>query len=155
MKYSIGIITTITLMAALILSGCDRPSNNKVEEAETSVIEANRDLEIAKAELEADLKIYRAQNSDRMVEYNRTIEEIKQKLNNEPNIEVKARHQTRLAEYEATHRNLKRELDNYSATGRENWNSFSNSFSDRLDDLGDSLNDFFSTSSTTTSTNQP
>jgi len=35
MKYSIGILTTITLIAALVLSGCDNQSN-KMQDAETS-----------------------------------------------------------------------------------------------------------------------
>jgi hypothetical protein len=72
MKYSIGILTTVTLIAAFVLSGCDSPSN-KMENAETSVIEANRDLEIAKSEVEAELRIYRAENANRIMEYNRTI----------------------------------------------------------------------------------
>jgi hypothetical protein len=152
MKYSIVIITTITLIAAFALSGCDRPSNN-VEKAETSVIEADRDLEIAKTELEAELRKYRAENSDRVVEYNRTIEEIKQQISNEPNSEVKARHEARLAEYEKTHIDLKREMDNYQVSGRDNWNNFKDSFSDKMDDLGDSLDEFFSDSRTATSTN--
>jgi hypothetical protein len=37
---------------------------------------------------------------------------------------VKARHETKLAEYEATHRDLKREMDNYTVSGRDNWNDF-------------------------------
>jgi hypothetical protein len=147
MKYSLAIVTTITLIAAFALSGCDRPSD-KVEKAETSVIEATRDLEIAKTEMEAELRIYRAENADRIVEYNRTIGEIKQKINNEPDMEVRARLESKLDEYEATHRDLKREMDNYQVTGRDNWDDFKDSFSDRMDDLGDSLNDFFSTSDT-------
>lgn len=56
MKCSIVIVTTFTLIAAFVFSGCDRQSN-KMERAETSVIEANRDLEIAKAKVEAELRI--------------------------------------------------------------------------------------------------
>jgi hypothetical protein len=152
MKYPIAIATTITLIAALAFSGCDQQSN-KVEKAETSVIEAERDLEIAKTEVQAELRIYRAENSERIVEYNRTIGEIKQQISNEPDSEVRIRHEKRLAEYEATHRDLKREMDNYQVTGRDNWDNFKDSFSDRMDDLGDSLNDFFSSSRTTSSRN--
>jgi predicted nucleic acid-binding Zn-ribbon protein len=152
MKYSIVMLTTITLIGAFVLSGCDRPSD-KVERAETSVIEAERDLEVAKTEVEADVRKYRAENSDRIAEYNRKIDEIKQRINNETDMEARARYQTRLERHEATHRDLKREMDNYNVSGRENWDSFKNSFSDRMDDLGDSLNDFFSNSTTNTSTN--
>ena len=152
MKHSTGILTTITLIAVLVFTGCDRPSNqsNQMENAETSVIESNRDLEIAKAEVEADYRKYKLENENRMSEYNRTIDEIKQEIENESDTEVRARHENRLQEYEVKQRELNREMDNYRISGRESWNSFKDSFSNRMDDLGDSLDNFFSTSGTTT-----
>ncbi len=87
--------------------------------------------------------------------YNRNIEEIKQRINNEPDWEVRARLQTRLDKHEANHRELMRDMDNYEVSGRESWDDFKNSFSSRMDDLGDSLNYFFSTSRNTASINQP
>lgn len=152
MKYSIVIVTTITLIAAFVLSGCDSPSN-KMEKAETSVIEANRDLEIAKSEVEAELRIYRAENAERIKEYNRTLSDIKQKIENESDDEVRERLEKKLNEFEDSHRALKREMDNYKASGRENWDDFKDSFSSRMDDLGDSLKNFFSPLTTTSSTN--
>ena len=152
MKHSTGILTAITLIAVLVFTGCDRPSNqsNQMENAETSVIESNRDLEIAKAEVEADYQKYKLENQNRMSEYNRTIDEIKQEIENESDTEVRARHENRLQEYEVKHRELNREMDNYRISGRESWNSFKDSFSNRMDNLGDSLDNFFSTSGTTT-----
>ena len=153
MKYSTGILTSIALIAALVFTGCDGQSNrtSQVEDAETSVIESNRDLEIAKAEVEADYRIYKTENENRMEEHNRTIEEIRERINNESDNEVRARHETRLQEYEVKQRDLKRDMDNYNVSGRENWDSFKNSFSNRMDDLGDSLDNFFSSRTTTTS----
>jgi hypothetical protein len=151
MKYSIGIITTVILFAALILSGCDRPSNN-MENAETSVIEADRDSEIATSEVEEELRIYRAENAERFKEFNRTTSEIKQQIRNESDEEVRDRLKTMLDEHEATHRELKREIDNHKVSERDNWDDFKDSFSNRMDDFGDSLNNFFSTT-TTSSTN--
>ena len=152
MKYSIGILTTITLIAALVLSGCDNQSN-KMQDAETSVIESNRDMEIAKSEVEAELKIYRTENAELIMEHNKTISEIKQKINNESDPEVRARLETRLNEKEAKHRELKREIDNYRVSDNENWNNFKDSFSSKMDDFGDSLDNFFSSSRTATSRN--
>ncbi len=155
MKYTTGIVATITLFAGIFLMGCDRPSN-EMENAEISVIEADRDLEIAKSKVEAEIKMYRAENDDLIMEYNRTISEIKRKINNETDAETKVRLEKKLTEHEATHRELKREMDNYKASDRENWDDFKDSFSSRMNDLGDSLDDFFSTSGiTATSRNQP
>jgi basic membrane lipoprotein Med (substrate-binding protein (PBP1-ABC) superfamily) len=148
MKHSISLLAILSLIAGIILSGCETPSN-KMQDAETSVIEANRDLEIAKSEVEAEIKMYRAKNDERIMEFNRTIGEIKKKLENESDTDVKDRVEEKLAEYEATHRELEREMDNYKATGRENWDDFKDSFSSRMNDLGDSLDDFFTTSGIT------
>ncbi len=150
MKYSLGILTAITLFAAFVLSGCDSPGN-KMQDAETSTIEANRDSEIASGEVEADLRIYRAENSERFMEFERTIDDIEQKIENESDNEVREELEAKLEEVKDSHSELKREMDNYEASGKENWEEFKNSFSDRMDDLGDSLDDFFSTDGTTTS----
>lgn len=152
MKYSIGILTTVTLIAAFMLSACDS-SSKKMDEAETSVIEANRDLEIAKSEVKAELQIYRTENEEIIKKYNRTISEIKQKIENESDLEVRERLETKLNKLEESHRELEREMDNYQASGRENWDDFKDSFSSRMDDLGDSLENFFSNPSATLPTN--
>lgn len=144
MKYSVGLLTTVTLMAALVLSACES-SSRKMDKAETSVIEANRDLEIAKSEVQAELNIYRAEYADRNIEFNRTISEIKQKIENESDLEIKEQLGKKLDKLEATHRDLRREMNNFQATGKENWNDFKDSFSNRVDDLGSSLKNFFST----------
>lgn len=152
MSYSVVFVTTITLIAAFMLSGCDSPSN-KMDKAEASVIEAERDLKIAKSEVEAELQMYREENANRITEYNRTISEIEQKIENESDKEVKDRLEIKLDEVEESHHELKREIDNYEASGRENWDDFKDNFTNRMDDLGTSLKDFFSSSDTNSSTN--
>ncbi len=151
MKYSIFMVSTITLIAAFVLSGCDSPSN-RMENAETSVIEANRDLEMAETEVEADLLLFRAENEDKVMEYNRTISEIKQKIENESDMDVRVNLERKLDEYEVSLRSLNSEMNNYQASGRENWDEFKDGFSNRMDNLGDSLENFFSAPNTTTNT---
>ena len=147
MKYSIGILTTVTLFAAFVVLGCDS-SSNEMERAETSVIEAERDYEIAKTEVEADLRKFKVEKESRIAENEQNIEEIKLEINNESNSELRSNHQQRLDRHVATNRQLKRELDNYNVSDRNNWNNFKNNFETRMDDLGDSLNNFFSRSTT-------
>lgn len=153
MKYSIAILTTIALMAALVLSGCDN-SDNKVQDAETSAIEADRDLEIAKTEVEAELRIYRTENENRLAQYEQRIEEIKRDIDNESDAQRRAELEAKVDEHQATHRNLTRDMNNYRVSDRENWSSFKNSFTSRMDNLGDSLDNFFTGSNTRTNTNQ-
>lgn len=152
MTYSIKVLTIITLTGVFILSGCDQPSN-RMERAETSVIEANRDLENANSDMNAELSTYRVETENRIVGYNQTIEEIKQKIVNETDLEVKQTLERKLSEIEDTRRELKLDMDNYRVSDRENWDEFKDSFSNRMDELGNSLENFFTTSSSTTTTN--
>lgn len=84
MKYSTGIITIIALSAAFVLSGCDRPSNqtNQTDSADTSVMQSERDSDryadnttrdrysdSADREVEQEVRAYRAENSERIMEY--------------------------------------------------------------------------------------
>lgn len=154
MKASLGILSIVILSATIVFTGCNGQTN-KVEDAETSVIEADRDLEIATSRAEADLQIYRKEKLNRITENNRTIREIKQRINSESDREIKARYEVRLEQYEETNRALKLELDNYRVSDSENWDNFQDSFSSRMDNLGNSLQNFFSTSGTTSSRNQP
>ncbi|WP_372906209.1 hypothetical protein [Rhodohalobacter sp.] len=148
MKHPISILTTLTLIAGFILAGCDSPSI-KMQESETSGVETNADLEMEKNEVEAELMVYRTKNDDRIKEYNRTINEIEKKIDNESDMDIKVRMEKKLAEFEATHDDLEREMDNYKASGKDNWDNFKDSFSSRMNDLGDSLDDFFTTSGIT------
>lgn len=152
MKYSIITLSTITLIAAFVLSGCESPSN-KMEKAETSVIEAERDLEIAKSEVKAELQIYRAKHQERVKEFNQTISEIKEEIEEESDKDVREKLEKELDEYETSLNNLKEEMGDYKASGKDNWNDFKESFSSRMDDLGDSLENFFSPITTTSSIN--
>lgn len=152
MKYSIGILTTVLLVTALALSSCDNKSD-KVDRAESNVAEAERDLEIAKSEVEAELRMYRANNTERIKEYNRKISDIEQRIENESNDEVREELEEKLDELKESHTELKREMDNYQASGRDDWEEFKDSFTSKMDDLGNSLENFFSTPSATLPTN--
>lgn len=145
MKYPTGILTTIMLMAAFVLSGCDSPSN-KMSDSETTEIESTQDSDIAANEEE--VRLYRVENADRFREFNRTKGDIEQQIENESDEDVKAQLETKLDRYSETQDELNRELDNYQLSESDNWDDFKDSFSDKMDDLGNSLDDFFTTTTT-------
>jgi F0F1-type ATP synthase membrane subunit b/b' len=150
MKYSMKALAAVMLIAAFVLSGCDSRTD-RMEEAEISAVESNRDLEIANSEMDAELQIFRIKHDGLIKENNRSIGQIKERIKNEADMEVRVRHEQKLAELEKENRDLKREIDNYKASEKEDWNDFKVSFNDKMDDLGESLKNFFSTGSTTTS----
>lgn len=142
-------ITTIILISLFLTQACDRPSND-IESAETSVIEAERDLEMALSEIEADVRIFRQEIANEIRENNLAIVDIKEKIEDEE-AEIKAAHEVRIAGLERTNTELKRQIDNFRITNRSSWDDFKKQFSNSMDDLGNSLDDFFS--DTTTSSN--
>lgn len=152
MKYTLTALTTLTLIAAFVLTGCNSPSD-KTESAEASIIEAKRNMEVAKSEVQEEISLYRANNADRIMDYNRAIYEIKKKIGDKSDNNVEERLVMKLDELETTHSELKREINNYEASGRYNWNNFKNSFDSRMDDLGDSLENFFATTGPVSSNN--
>lgn len=149
MKKSIYFITTILISFAFIAQSCDR-SSDQMENAETTVIEAERDREIAQSEIEADVRIFREETSNKIRENNLAIAEIKREIQDEEG-ETRAEYNERITELERENNDLKRRMDNYSITNRDHWDEFKNDFSSSMDDLGNSLDDFFSR--TTTSRN--
>lgn len=149
MKSSTFAITMFAIIFAFTAQSCDRSSDN-MESAQTDVIEADRDLEIAQSEIEADVQIYRQKTASDIRDNNLAISDIKDRIENEDQ-DTRAAHHTRIAELEKENSDLKRKIDNYRITDRNNWDQFRDDFSSSMDDLGNSLDNFFSR--TTTSSN--
>jgi hypothetical protein len=144
MKKSTIVITTITMMFAFTALSCDRTAD-RMERAQTDVIEAERDVTIAQAEIEADAKIYRLKMASEFNENNSAIAMIKERIKSEEP-EVKASYEVRIRELDRTNGNLKRQIDNYTITNRDHWDSFKEEFTSAMDELGNSLDNFFSRS---------
>lgn len=141
MKNTIITITTITIVFAFTALSCDS-SPDRMESAQTSVIEAERDVEIAKTEIESEVRIYRLETANDIRKNNLGIIVIKERIENEEG-EAKATYERRIADLERTNDNLKRQIDNYRVTNRDHWNDFKQNFSSSMDNLGNSLDDFF------------
>jgi len=143
MKYSIVVLTTVVLMAALVLSGCDS-SFNEFEKAGVSVVESSGNDENSDREVNTEVHAFRVETAGKIMANNRSFDEIREMIKVEIDMEIKFRDEKVLSEFRKTNRDLKRELDGYSVSDRENWDLFKNSFSSKMDDLENSLNDFLS-----------
>jgi len=146
MKKSMYLITTLALTFAFFVQSCDRP-DNQMERAQTDAIEAERDMEIAQSEIEADVRIYRQEAANDIRDNNRAIADIKRKIQDE-DAETRAAHEVRIEELERKNSDLKRQIDNYRVSNRDSWDNFKGEFSSSMDNLGDSLDNFFSRSNT-------
>lgn len=136
----------MALISAFVIQGCDR-SSNQMEGTETTVIEADRDAEISSSELQAEVRVYRQEAGNKIMENNRTIADIKREIESKDS-DVRDAHTVRVEELERTNRDMKRQIDNYSHTTQDHWNEFKNDFRTAMDKLENSLDDFFTTATT-------
>lgn len=146
MKKSLIVITTLALLSVFVMQACNRSSDD-LEKAEISVIEAERDLEIAQSEIEAEVRMYRQETANKINKHNAAIAEIKRKIQDEK-AEIKAAHEVRIAKLESTNDDLKRQIDNYSISNSDSWDDFKEEFTSSMADLGNSLDNFFTKSAT-------
>jgi len=149
MKNRLPVFITALLLIIAVFSGCN-DREYSVENAETGVIEAERDLEIATAEAQAEVRIFRQEMNNQIVENNRNISTIKERILNEEDTTKRSEYEERITDLEKTNQDLKQQLDGYNHTNRENWDDFRDGFSNNIDNLGDSLDDFFTGRTTAT-----
>lgn len=145
MEHSLTILRAMALIVALSLSSCYSSSNN-TQTTDRSAVDS--ELQIAQSEIQEEFEMFRSEKENRLMGYNRTIDEIEQHIENEPDSNVRGRLEAELNEYKATHRELQSELNNYEMTNEEHWKNFKDSFTSKIDNLGNSLDDLFTRAST-------
>lgn len=142
MKTTLYTATAILFLTAAVLAGC-QDSSQKLDRAETSSVEATRDLEIAKSEIQAEIQLFRNEKAGKLAENNRSIAEIRNEIGNH-DVATRAFYETRINELHLKNRELERRLDNYDESLSVNWNNFQRDFNSDMDDLRSSLDNFFS-----------
>lgn len=147
MKYSIRSLSIITLIAASALVGCENNSRD-MDRANVALVEAERDLKNAQNDVQAELQLFRADISERTEEFDNKIRDIKRKIRNETDDDIKENLEEKLEELEDSYAELKREMNNYNSSERTDWDKFRADFANKMDDFGDSIDDFFSADKT-------
>ncbi len=136
--------TILTLSIALfatgsILTSC-KSSAEKVEDAEKSVTEANDDLNQANDEYITDIENYRIQAADEIESNNKSIADFNLRIANEKK-EARADYQKKIGELEQKNSDMKKKMDDYKASGKENWENFKTEFSHDMSELGKAFSD--------------
>lgn len=138
-----ALIIVISLLTAFVLlTGCNSP-DQKMDNAKSAVVEANRELEEATGEYQADMNQYREKASERIAANDSTITAFKERMVNET-AEVKASYEKELAELEQKNSDMKKKLADYKGEGKEQWETFKATFNREmniLDEAFDRLKD--------------
>lgn len=134
MKNSILTFLGIALITSAVVVGCNSPAQ-KVENAQNSVTDAERDLDKANSEYLADLQKYREEVAMKIATNDKSIAEFNARKDNQK-AEARADYQKRIDAIQQKNSDLKKKLDDYKAEGKEKWAEFKAEFSRDMEDLG-------------------
>jgi DNA repair exonuclease SbcCD ATPase subunit len=135
MKNKIVAFAVIGCMAGMFLAGCDKKSEQKVEEAKQELKDVKAgyvaEWQKFKAESEAQIKA----NEDRIEAYQEKMEKAGHK--------AKADYKKAVAELKQKNRELKEKLDKYEDQGESKWQEFKSNFNRDMDKVGNTMKDLF------------
>ncbi len=133
-------IVAITISGSLIM-GCDNASpSEKVEEAQTEVVQANQNLDEANDAYKAEIESYRIESDEKIAANERSIKEFRARVNQEKK-EAKAEYVRKIEMLEKKNSDMKMKLDDYTAEGKEKWEMFKAEFNHDMDEMGNAIKD--------------
>jgi len=139
MKKTILTLAASTFMAGAIMISCKSPAE-KVEQAQSNVVEANQDLSRANQEYLLDVESYRSEAADKIAANEESIKEFKLRIQNQKKA-AKADYEKKIKELEQKNTDVKKKVDDYKAEGKEQWESFKAELSHDMDLIGKAFKD--------------
>jgi hypothetical protein len=141
MNKSLLLLSISAFTAGLIEIGCNTP-DQKAENAENKVVQANDDLDKANQEYLADIEKCRKETADKATSNDKYIAELKAGANN-VKTDAKDDYNKTVAELEQKNREMKKKMDDYKPEGKDKWALFKTDFNTGMDELGKSIKDVF------------
>jgi outer membrane murein-binding lipoprotein Lpp len=139
-KKNISLVTLITLVTAVLLSGCNSPQQ-KVDEAQENVEEQQHNLDQAQVDLETETADFKLESNEKITANEKVIADFKIRLRNIKD-DAKGAYKKKVTDLEQKNTSLKRRIEEHEDEGMEKWQSFKTEFNQDMDELGKSLKDF-------------
>jgi hypothetical protein len=147
MKKSFLILVASTCMLGAVLTGCNSPSAQKVENAEEKVENAEQKTENAQQDLnaaneayKADIEAYKSEQANRIAANNKAMADFKARKDYEKMM-AKAEYKEKMAALEAKNADMQLKLDNFQDEGATKWDKFKEEFNHDMDAIGDGFKD--------------
>lgn len=140
MKNSILALVACSFIVGSSLISCNTPAE-KVENAQTTVQEANKDLDVANKEYLADMKVYRQETADKIAANDKSIADFKLRVAKQKK-DAKADYEKQIADLEQKNTDMRKRLDDYKVDGKEQWEKFKTEFGRDMDELGKAFKGF-------------
>ena len=138
MRKTIFILASLFMTVATMTS-C-KTEAEKVDDSAEEVVEAQQDLDEAKADYEAQYNQFRLESDERITANEQLIADLKVYSKDKKN-EAKVEYDKMIADLEAKNEAMKVRVRDYQDVGSDKWESFKREFNHDMDELGASLKD--------------
>lgn len=132
-------IYIVSALFLATLAACNS-STDKVEDAQTNVVEANKELDEANMEYMADMEKYRAETAEKVAANEVIIKDFNARIASRKQ-DAQVEYKQKIAELELKNTDLKKKIDNYKQDGKENWEKFKIEFNRDMEELGKAFED--------------
>ena len=135
MKNKMFAFAVIGCMAGIFLAGCEKKSEQKVEEAK-------QELKDAKAGYTAEWQKFKTESEAQIKVNDDKIDEFKAKMD-KAGTKAKAKYKKAVVELKEKNHALKEKLEDYKDEGETKWQEFKTNFNHDLDAVGTTISDLF------------
>jgi hypothetical protein len=142
MKTIIKSLSVFAVITTAVLTSCNSPEQ-KVENAQNNVNQANKDLDTANKEYLADIESYRKETAEKIAANQKSIDEFDARIANDKK-EAREEYKKKIDVLEQKNTDMKKTMDDYKADGKEKWETFKKEFSQSMDNLGKAFKDLTS-----------
>ena len=132
-------MVAISMLIAFTIGACSTP-DKKVENAKEEVVDSEKELAKAKADLEIDVADYRKEMYMKIAANNAKIDEINLEINQNKGDKNKDK-KVRIDELKKRNSDLEMKIKNYNQSDKDNWESFKREFNSDMESLGSAFGD--------------
>ena len=133
------ILFPIIALAVLVstTNSCNSSVEN-VENAETEVDAANKELQLAKEALANDITNYKSEMNKQITENKTIIASLKVDLDKQSAL-IKAARESKIAELELKNSEMEIKINNYTAEDKDNWEKFKVEFNQDMESMKEAI----------------
>lgn len=142
MKNAFGVATLVASMAGMLLAGCDKTADQKVDAARMRAAETTQELKEARDSYRADWQSFKRETELVIDANERAIDSLKTQIA-KAGKKAKGEYAKDLAVLEQKNMQLKKKLADYSDQGETAWETFKTDVKHELDGIGDTMRDLY------------
>lgn len=139
MKTTFVALAIFTFITSTLILSCNS-AEKKVENAQTDVVDANKDLEKANEDYMAEVAAYKKETAEKIAANEQSIIEFNARIATEKK-DARVAYKQKIAELEMKNTDMKKKMDDYKEDGKENWEKFKTEFNHDMDELGKAFKD--------------